>query len=302
MSDIMFKEAPGFNPAITQVSDSASAEMTQVTGVNEELLGSSVDDKAGILSMLRQRAGLTTLEPLFDPLNLSQKLLGRVMLKTIQSNFTPGKIARIIEEEPTEEFYHKAFGKYDAAVVQGINTTTQRQEAFATMFYLREAGLPIPDEALIEASTIENKTELVQLMAQQKEQESQVQMAQMQSQLDLANAQIESLQAKAKADLGWAFERTSRVPENRAFAIERLAEAEKDRQQAVLNMAKTLNEIDDIKLNQLEKLIQLTNMLTQQSVPEKIDVKTPSDLESIMLSQASSDNNKQVQSEQQKKV
>ena len=35
-----------------------------------------VDEKAGILAMLRQGVGLTTLQRLFDQLDRSQKLLG----------------------------------------------------------------------------------------------------------------------------------------------------------------------------------------------------------------------------------
>ena len=35
--------------------------ITKISGVNEELLGSATDDKEGILSMLRQVAGLTNL-------------------------------------------------------------------------------------------------------------------------------------------------------------------------------------------------------------------------------------------------
>ena len=54
----------------------------------------------------------------------------------IQSNFTPGKIKRIIEQEPTIQFYNKAFGKYDAAVEEGLNTTTQRQMQLVQLLQL----------------------------------------------------------------------------------------------------------------------------------------------------------------------
>jgi hypothetical protein len=36
------------------------SSVSQISGVNEELLGSATDDKAGILSQLRQGAGLTS--------------------------------------------------------------------------------------------------------------------------------------------------------------------------------------------------------------------------------------------------
>ena len=112
--------------------------------------------------MLRQGAGLTTLQTLFDQLDRSQKLLGRVILEVIQNNFTPGKVKRIIEEEPTPEFYNKTFGKYDAVIEEGFNTSTQRQMNFAQLLQLRELGIPIPNESLLDAATIQNKTKLIE--------------------------------------------------------------------------------------------------------------------------------------------
>src|SRR5690606_32091017 len=47
-----------------------------ICGVNEELLGAAVDDKAGVLSMLRQGAGLTTLQKYTDNLEWTQKRCG----------------------------------------------------------------------------------------------------------------------------------------------------------------------------------------------------------------------------------
>src|SRR5690606_6386309 len=107
--------------------------------------------KAGILSMLRQGAGLTTLQLLFDNLDRAQKLLGKIMIDLIQANFAPGKIAKILSgKEPAPQFYNKAFGRYDAVVEEGINTTTQKQMQFAQLLQLREVGVPIPDDILVE--------------------------------------------------------------------------------------------------------------------------------------------------------
>ena len=49
-------------PSMIQLSEILGKEIQEISGVNEELLGSAEDDKAGILSMLRQGAGLTTLQ------------------------------------------------------------------------------------------------------------------------------------------------------------------------------------------------------------------------------------------------
>jgi hypothetical protein len=176
MSDVEQIIPPAIPPSMMQISDSLGAEIMKISGVNEELLGAALDDKAGILSMLRQGAGLTTLTGLFDNLDRAQKLLGKLMIDVIQANFTPGKVQKILEgKQPSPQFYNKAFGKYHAAVEEGINTTTQKQMQFAQLFHLREAGVPIPDEQLLEASTIQNKTEIIEAMRAQQQQQQQMQ-------------------------------------------------------------------------------------------------------------------------------
>lgn len=268
MSDVEQIQPPQIPPSMIQLSELLGAEISQISGVNEELLGSALDDKAGILSALRQGAGLTTLQILFDQLDRSQKLLGKLRINCIQNNFTPGKIQRIIEEQPTPQFYNKAFGKYDAAVEEGLNTTTQRQMQFAQLLQLREMGVPIPDEQLIEAATLQNKNKLIESLQQQKQQNQQAQQMQMQAALQEQQARTELAQARATADKGLGLERLSRIQENQALAIERKAEAEKDKDIGMLNKVKALKEIDDIDLAQIQKLITLMQILKSTQVEQ----------------------------------
>lgn len=264
MSDVEPIVAPQVPPSMIELSRSLAEEVNQISGVNEELLGSATDDKAGVLSMLRQGSGLTTLQTLFDQLDRSQKLLGRLMIDIVQSNFTPGKVKRIIEEEPEPQFYNKAFGKYDAAVEDGLNTSTQRQMQFAQMLQLREAGVPITDEDLLMSATIQNKKELVDNMEKQKQQSQQIQQMQLEAALKEQQARTELAKARTVADEGLGIERLSRVEENKALAEERRAEAKKDRASGMLDIVKALKEIDDVDLRQLEKLLTLSNIVKAQ--------------------------------------
>jgi len=191
MSDVQRIEAPQVPPSMIQLSELLAKEVMEISGVNEELLGSATDDKAGILSMLRQGAGLTTLQVLFDQLDRSQKLLGKIMIDIIQSNFTPGKIKRIIEDEPTEQFYNKSFGRYDAAVEEGLNTSTQRQMQFAQLLQLRESGVPISTSDLLEASTMQGKKKIIENAMAQEQQAAQMQQMQAQAQIDAQKAQAD---------------------------------------------------------------------------------------------------------------
>ncbi len=262
MTDVQQILAPQIPPSMIELSKILGEEISQISGVNEELLGSATDDKAGILSMLRQGSGLTTLQVLFDNLDHTQKMLGKLMIDLIQTNFTPGKVKKILEgEEPTQQFYNKAFGKYDAVVEEGLNTATQKQMQFAQLLHLREAGVPIPDDMLLNASTMQNKKELIESIEQAKKQEMEAQRGQLEMQEEMQKAQIELTRARAVSDQGLGLERASRVEENQALAVERRAQAVRDEDAGLLDKVRALKELEQLDIVHLEKLIALANML-----------------------------------------
>jgi hypothetical protein len=268
MSDVEQILPPSIPASMIQLSELLGQEISQISGVNEELLGSAMDDKAGVLSMLRQGAGLTTLQSLFDQLDHSQKLLGRLIIDTIQANFTPGKIKKILEgQEPAPQFYNKAFGKYNAVVEDGLNTSTQRQMQFAQLLQLRELGVPVPNDVLVESSTLQNKKQLVDAIDKQQQQQQQMQNMQLESQMAEAQARTDLAKARTIADQGLGVERLSRVEENRALADERRAQAAKDEDIGLLNLVKALKEIETIDLNHLEKLLNIASAVKSQGTP-----------------------------------
>jgi hypothetical protein len=267
MTDVQQIMPPQVPPSMIQLSELLAKEVMEISGVNEELLGSAVDEKAGILSMLRQGAGLTTLQGLFDQLDTSQKLLGRLMIDLIQANYTPGKIKKILEgSEPAPQFYNKAFGKYHAVVEEGLNTTTQKQMQFAQLLQLRETGVPIPNDVLLEACTLQEKSKLIESIKKAEQAQAQMQQQQQEAAIAEQMARTKLAEARTIADQGLGLERVSRVEENQALAIERRAKAHNDEELALLNFAKALKEIDSVDLSHLEKLLSLSQIMKQQEL------------------------------------
>ena len=265
-------------PTTQELRKSFGDEIAKDAGYNEELLGAASDDIAGVLSMLRQGAGLTTLQILFDQLDLSQKQLGKTILDLIQVNFMPGKVQQILGKDAqlSPAFYNRLFGKYNCVVEEGMNTSTQKQMQFAQLMELKKLGLAIPDETIIEAATIQNKKDLMETIKKNAEMAQQQQQQQQQVAMQELQARATLSEARAKADTGLAVERLSRVKENDALAIERKAAAKKDEEQALLNMVRALKEIDSIDLDQLEKLIILSKQLEEPTTAgQGTENKTP---------------------------
>lgn len=262
MTDVQRIEPPAIPPTTIQITESLGQEIMKASGINEELMGSAVDEKAGVLAMLRQGAGLTSLQILFDQLDTSQKQLGKIRMEIMTTNYVPAKIKKILGgQEPSPQFYSKAFGKYHCVIEEGLNTTTQKQMQFAQMLQLKEYGVPITDQDLLEAATIQNKQKIIENAVKNSQQAQQMQ--QQQSQLQMADIQsrIKLNDARAIADEGLGIERLSRVDENKALADERRAQAKKDEDTALLEKVKTLKLLEEIDIGHLEKYINLAQQL-----------------------------------------
>ena len=271
MTDVQQITPPVIPPSFFQLQETFSKEMNMVSGINEELMGSAIDDKAGILSALRQGAGLITLRPLFDNADFSLKMIGELVLKMMLANYGPMKISQILEgQQPSPQFYNKAFGKYHCQVESGFATETQKQMQFAQLLQLVELGIQVPQDELINAATLQNKTELIQKMEQQKQQAMQAQQQEMQLKMQVSQAQVENIKGQAVANQGLGLERISRVEENKALAVERRAQAhrddasaEREHEAALLNFVRATKELQGIDIEQLHRMTEISKMLRE---------------------------------------
>lgn len=270
MTDIQQMNPPQIPPSYFEQISIMDKELYNCAGISEENLGKVVaDDASGFQTALRTAAGLTSLQPIFDRLDLSQNHLGNIIMKVIQSNYTPSKVKRLLEgQEPTPQFYSKLFGQYHCAVELGFNTETQKQLEFAQLLELKKIGVQITDADLLQCATIQHKDRIIQNMQTQQQQAAQVQQQQAAVQQELVAAQIQGIQAQAAANIGLNKERTSRVEENRAMAIQKLHEANKDDEIANLNKVKAIKELETIDLANLQKLIALAQLLKGSEVAD----------------------------------
>lgn len=272
MTDVVRLESPGIHPTMFQLEAEFEKDIMEIAGVNSELFGMAENDKietAGILSKMRQSAGLVNLQDLFDGLRDSQKILGRKVLKLIQKNYTPEKIKLITKKDPTPEFYSKIFSKYDVVVEEGVLTDTQRQTQFVQLMALKAAGVPIPDELVIKNSNLHNKKDLEQTLAAQAQQVQQMQQMQTQLELEKVATASNTLNAKAESDRALAAERLAKIQLDQALNAERISRAEEDRTAGVLNLVKAAKELDGMDLDHLMKELEILRGLVGEQTQEE---------------------------------
>ncbi len=265
------------DPSWFQASGDMQDLMNKIANISETMLGQSSDAISGFHEQMKTAAGITANQRLFDQLDTSQKLLGNLCIQLIQNNFTPGKVKRILGKDPTQQFYDKTFGKYDAAVEQGYNTSTQKQMQFAQLMQLKREGVPIPDESIIQASTIQNKSEVMETMQQIQQQAQQQQQKQQEMEMMRMQSEIKLTEARYTAEVGIGLEKMSQIESNKAMVGERQAEAQKDRELGLLHLAKALSELESLDIDKMKRMVELSRMIkeeTQRDMPPVPDPTT----------------------------
>jgi hypothetical protein len=269
-NEIQRIEAAAIPQSLLELSQSLSDDITKISGVNEELLGAATDDKAGILSMLRQGAGLTTLQTIFDKLDYTQRLYGKIRLQAIRKNFSKGKIRNILGHDPDERFFTSHSQKYEVAVEEGNYSTSQRQMELQQLLHFRELGIPIANKSIVRAAFITNKAQVQQEMEEEVKQQMDAQQAQSQQQEKMDNSKIMAAVAKSRSDLAREKDLMASAQEKMAKITEIQASAEHKRSQADLDMVKTMIELEDMDLQNFKNNLELAEYIKMQREKDQL--------------------------------
>lgn len=254
------------SPILLQMEDMLQATLGRITGVSDHLLGQDIDDKAGIITQLRHSAGLTGLQRLFDQFDESQRLAGEIMIQMIQRNWTYGKVKQVTGEEPTPEFDNKAFFDYDCKIIQGALTESQQQLQLQQLLYFREStGIQIPSKTIINASTLQNKDELLKDIEEQEKQAAEAQQKQMEVQLKQMEVDMQTKLSYARSQEGLAAERIAKIDLDKALNRERIASAKEERSKSVLNWVEAIKQLQEIDLSLLEKSIAIAERIRDRT-------------------------------------
>lgn len=269
VSEIQRIEPVAIPQSLLELSNGLSELITQISGVNEELLGSATDDKSGILSMLRQGAGLTTLQTIFDKLDYSQRLYGKIRLQAIRKNFSKGKIRNILGHEADPRFWSSHSQKYAVAVEEGNYSTSQRQMELQQLLHFRELGIPVANKSIIRAAFITDKARVIQEMQEESEQQQQQMQAEQQQAQKLDDAKIMGMMAKAKTDMAREQDLIASSQERIAKIQDIQATAEHKGVQSDLDLVKMMVELEDMQFNQFKNAFEYAQAVKLANQPQQ---------------------------------
>ena len=247
---------PDIPAGMFQFEDLTSRKMLKSVGINEEMTGFAAGagkggnpQVAGYLAKLRMAGGLTGLRGLFKNLALSKKVIGRKLFKLYQQ-YPLEKVRRILNQEPSQQFQDRDFGKYDAACVAGIITDTQKNMFYADLVQLVDLLIrlkqPVPPfmlSMLMKNAPIAGKPELLKAIQQFEQQKQKSEQEQRQKQDMMQQLEIERVKGEIFA--------------NRGIAEAQRAKAVEDISDAALNRVKVIAEINDIGAGRMLELVNL---------------------------------------------
>ena len=160
----------------------------------------------------------------------------------------------------------------------------------AQMLQLKEAGVPIPDDVLLDAATIQDKKKVIEAVLKNQEEQRQMQTQQAQIQMQKVQADAKLSDARSSAEQGLFMSRMSEIGHNEAMEIEQRARAVRDENAGMLDLIKSIKELDTIDINHLSELIQMQATIKQQEAiiqqEEKLRVGTHRNRRQNMLAAA----------------
>jgi len=264
MDSVQQLNGGGANPALIQYQQVLDQLTLTLSNVTESSLG--IDEKgntqvSGRLAQVRIAQGLRGNRKIFDNVETSQQLLGGLILTAIQENYSPGKVERILNEKPTDQFYEREFEQYNAVIKEGVRSKSQQDAYYYELVQLKKDGVVnVPEPEIVRALSMSGIQDLEKAI----ESQSQMVSAKAAQAMEAEKLKMEVLNATKEEKLGLAKERESRVASNLSLKDERESEAQQNIAQAALDRARAITEIAKLNEDRIMKVLEFVNALEKE--------------------------------------
>ena len=211
---------------LDRIGQKAANNIKEISGVSDAMLGQDSAEVSGVAIQAKQNRGQIQIQVPLDNLARSRVFVAKNIMCLIQSFYTEERVIQITNDDdpmkPREEMVlnqmtpegevvnDMTLGEYDVVVSSMPARDTFDESQFAEALQLRQVGIAIPDDAIIEYSHLQRKGELakrirmltgVEQSPEQQEaaqMQQQIQMEQVKLELQKLNAEAANLQAQAQ--------------------------------------------------------------------------------------------------------
>lgn len=219
--DVVTKINPNQTPSgLDRFSYKAEEHIKTISGVSDYQTGNAREDVSAKAVAMNQSRGALNMSKPMDGIARTDYLLARNILDIVQEYYIEPRLMNIVMNRVTGDMAQVpvnqpdpatgaitndlTIGEYDVVVSSTPHRETLEDSQFEQAVALRELGVKIPDETLIENSRLNKRSDIIKQMrdaAQSPEQQYQQQMVKMQAELELANLKAEAARVEADAGL-----------------------------------------------------------------------------------------------------
>lgn len=215
------KISPNQTPTgLDRFSYKAEEHIKSISGVTDYQTGNAREDVSAKAVAMNQSRGAMNLSKPMDAIARTDFLLARSVLSLVQNYYTEPRLLNIIANRVTGDqeqvginqpdpstgaiVNDMTLGEYDVVVSSTPHRETLEDSQFEQAVALRELGIQIPDETLIENSRLNKRSEIIKQMRDAQnspEEQYKAQLQKMQAELELANLKAEAARIEADSNL-----------------------------------------------------------------------------------------------------
>lgn len=219
--EVVEKILPNQTPTgLDRFSYKAEEHIKSISGVSDYQTGNAREDVSAKAVQLNQSRGSLNLSKPLDGIARTDYILARNILDIVQEFYTEPRIMTILNNRVTGEAEQLevntpnpetgeitndlTIGEYDIIVSSTPHRETLEDSQFEQALSMREQGIQIPDEVIIENSRLNKRSEIIKKMEDAKsspEAQYQQTIQKMSAELELANLKAESSRIEADAGL-----------------------------------------------------------------------------------------------------
>ena len=195
---------------LDRISQKAALNIKAISGINDSMLGTDSAEVSGVAIQAKQNRGAIMIQVPLDNLRKTRQYLAEKVLNLLQTFYTEERIIQVTNEDdplkPREEMVINqqtpegriindlTLGEYDVIVATAPARDSFDEVQFAEALNLRQVGVAIPDDAIIEYSHLARKGELakrIRMMTGVEQSPEQMEFAAMQQDMAMQQLQLE---------------------------------------------------------------------------------------------------------------
>lgn len=298
--DVVQKIQPNQTPTgLDRFSYKAEEHIKTISGVNDYQTGNAREDVSAKAVAMNQNRGALNLGKPMDSMARTDYILARNVLDLVQEFYTEERILNVVANRLTGESEQitinqpdpltgqitndLTIGEYDVIVSSTPHRETLEDSQFEQAISLRELGIQIPDETLIENSRLNKRGEIIKQMRdmqQSPEVQYQQQLQKMQAELELANLKAEAAQTEADTQLKMA--KAQEAGGSQQLDMQKMqAELELKRQEMEMELQFKRQELE-LKRQEMELKLQVASAQANQKM-EQSDMQHSMNMEQASL-------------------